>query len=426
MSTAIFNRIAKGAGANAFGQATTIVIQIISVPIYLSCWSSEYYGEWLMLSALPWILSITDGGVVAVSANLMTMQVASGKIEEAQKTFSTAISFCLFTVATLFLISSLLTWAIPIQTNEQSTRITLQFLIICSLLTITSGLHEALMRSEGNYPSAVFRINLIRLSEWGSGILALHISPRMEVVAMGMAMGRALALAIWHRECVQKSKFKWAGRKISINEVKHLIRDAASFAAIPAGNLIALQGTLLLAGSIYGSATAALFSIYRTLARSLVQLCTIFSRSAWPEISKMAGQGEWGKLRETYKTLSVSLGLASLFAGLFIYIFSENIISFWTRSSIGQDKKLLLATLTSAILTPAWQVGMVVLTATNNHRTFGPMYLLLAATSTFIFAFLSQIFGLQISNSAWALVSFDVLLIALARHQMQKIIFKIP
>ena len=52
--------IILGLGANAFGQALNIVIQLLSLQLYILYLDLPTYGTWIMLSALPSYLSMAD------------------------------------------------------------------------------------------------------------------------------------------------------------------------------------------------------------------------------------------------------------------------------------------------------------------------------------------------------------------------------
>ncbi|HBQ8586930.1 TPA: hypothetical protein L9B03_005523, partial [Klebsiella pneumoniae] len=70
------NRLIKGVGANAYGQAITVLIQLVSVPFFIQHWGISIYGEWLILSALPAYLSMSDFGLGAVAGNSMVIKMA--------------------------------------------------------------------------------------------------------------------------------------------------------------------------------------------------------------------------------------------------------------------------------------------------------------------------------------------------------------
>src|SRR5437867_12754550 len=74
----IVQRLLKGFGANLYGQAVVVVIQLAGVPILLHYWQAQLYGEWLILFAIPSYLSMTDLGFSQSAANDMTARVARG------------------------------------------------------------------------------------------------------------------------------------------------------------------------------------------------------------------------------------------------------------------------------------------------------------------------------------------------------------
>src|SRR3989442_257140 len=78
MHNNIVRRLLKGFGANLYGQAAVVVIQLAGVPILLNYWHPQLYGEWLILFAIPGYLSMTDLGFSQSAANDMTARVARG------------------------------------------------------------------------------------------------------------------------------------------------------------------------------------------------------------------------------------------------------------------------------------------------------------------------------------------------------------
>ena len=53
-------RIARGLAANIAGTVLTVIIQLVSVPVLLGAWGVDVYGEWLILSAVPLYLALSD------------------------------------------------------------------------------------------------------------------------------------------------------------------------------------------------------------------------------------------------------------------------------------------------------------------------------------------------------------------------------
>ena len=47
--TPIVKRVIAGVGANTYDQLANIVMQLVSLPIYLSHWDVRTYGTWLVI-----------------------------------------------------------------------------------------------------------------------------------------------------------------------------------------------------------------------------------------------------------------------------------------------------------------------------------------------------------------------------------------
>lgn len=72
-------RIVRGLAANIGGMGVTLVFQIVSVPVLLAAWGVPTYGEWLVLSAVPTYLALSDLSFSSVAGNSMVMLVAQGR-----------------------------------------------------------------------------------------------------------------------------------------------------------------------------------------------------------------------------------------------------------------------------------------------------------------------------------------------------------
>ena len=69
------------------------MIQVASLPLFLLHWDANRYGTWLMLSAVPTYLLMADVGMVATAGNRMTMEMARGRAEHANRIFHSATVF---------------------------------------------------------------------------------------------------------------------------------------------------------------------------------------------------------------------------------------------------------------------------------------------------------------------------------------------
>ncbi len=164
-----------GSGANAFGQAITIGIQLFSLPLFLHYWDAATYGAWLILSAIPSYLSMADVGMVTAAGNKMTIAIGQRDREQANRVFQSALLFMLIVcglIAVLVLPTAL--WMpLPGITATPDYRVALAFLSGGVLIALFSGLTEAIFKATGRYPLGTLLSNLVRLAEWGGAMLGL-------------------------------------------------------------------------------------------------------------------------------------------------------------------------------------------------------------------------------------------------------------
>ena len=76
MSAALRSRLTKGLGGEVYARLVTVLVQLAGVPIFLHAWGAPLYGEWLILAAIPWYLTMSDAGFARAGTNEMTMLVA--------------------------------------------------------------------------------------------------------------------------------------------------------------------------------------------------------------------------------------------------------------------------------------------------------------------------------------------------------------
>jgi len=111
----LYRRILAGVGSNAFGHIITIFIQLCSLPVFLHFWTLGQYGKWLMISAVPSYLSMADVGIVTSARNLMTMAMAAGDTNKANRVFQSALLFVICAVIFVSLTGYLLIFVFPIK-----------------------------------------------------------------------------------------------------------------------------------------------------------------------------------------------------------------------------------------------------------------------------------------------------------------------
>ncbi len=203
--------------ANLGGIGVTVVIQLVSVPVLLGAWGIGIYGEWLVLSAIPTYLALSDLSFSTVAGNSMVMLEAQGRHAEL-----VALGRRLWSIVTVLTIAALVAAiaiamffggafgrdsAIP----TPEARIILLALFLQVAVGIQWGVLDAWYRAGGRYPLSTVLRNIGRLLEFGGLMVAVLAggSPGIAAIAflLGSSAGFVLALLVL-RQVVPWSTFR--------------------------------------------------------------------------------------------------------------------------------------------------------------------------------------------------------------------------
>ena len=364
----MLRRLIFGFGANALGQAINIIIQIFSLPLFLTVWDASTYGTWLLLSAIPAYLVMADIGIVNVAGNKMTMAIGRGNVVEANAVFQSAQLFVTVVSIGLAIVltCAALTW--PAAGFTLDMRLALAALLCSVLVSLSGGLADAVFKATGRYAFGTSLDQLARLLEWGGLILGLFVFRSFAGVAFAGLSARAIAVAILITVAQRGDHGLVLGfRHADRGELTSMLRPAVSFMAFPLANALSFQGVTLVVGLVAGTSETTVFMAYRTLARVAVQLTSMFSLALWPEFSRSVGQVGMAGVHPLFRRSALlGAGIAALSSPL-LYVLSPWLLTIWTHGRIEFRPDLMALLLVYAAIGGFWHVPRVLLMSTNRH-----------------------------------------------------------
>lgn len=395
--TSIAKRLASGAGAFAYSQVVTVAIQLLSLPLFLRYWSTEQYGEWLMLSAIPIYLGMADFGIVAVAGNKMTMHVARQEYADANRIFQSALAFATLSaliVGGVCIAAVLITDTALLATSER--KLALCLLLIAMQVAMFCGAIDIVFRANHEFARGTYLINTARLAEIVFAVVAVAVAGSLLAAATGFLFGRVTFTAVMYADARRRfPDFRWGFADAERSEVREMLKPAVAFLAFPAGNAIAFQGITLIIGASLGPAAVTLYNTYRTLSRVLVQAASLIARPLWPEISAQFGLGNMSKIRTALAMGTGATFVLIITSGAALFYFAPAILEAWTHAKVPYDADLFILFLIAAGICGLWQVAMVVLGATNRHGQFALAYLALSGLVAAITYLYTPQFGIR-------------------------------
>jgi O-antigen/teichoic acid export membrane protein len=407
-------RLIAGFWATALGPFVTLLVQVLNVPLFLRYWGPHMYGEWLILSAIPMYLSISDMGFGSVAGNDMAMRVARGDREGAVETFqSTSALVLIISIFVGLIAGAILLWMDPHrmfgirEISSSDARIVLCILCIYSLGVLQASVLLSGFRSDGLYPLGAFSTNIVRLSEnvLAIGVVLFHCGPI--AVASAMAGTRVLGTVILYFTLYHKLAWLEPGlRKTTLARIKELTRPALAFMAFPIGNALSIQGVTILIGLTLGPLAVAVFTPMRTLSRLPYQVIDSLKNAVWPELSTSYGMRDFALARKIHRysckvafwfAFVAVLGLAA--GGPFVF-------RIWTGGRIHINLSCYFVLLLVVVASSLWNASSAVPVAANRHEWLALQYLVGTAGSLVLGYYLIFHFGL--TGVAIALLASDL------------------
>src|ERR1700754_135849 len=87
MDASTKRRLFFGFLSNWISKLAATIVQLVQVPVFLHFWSVPLYGEWMIVTAIPSYLNVSNFGFGNVAGNEMSMMTARGDREGALRVF---------------------------------------------------------------------------------------------------------------------------------------------------------------------------------------------------------------------------------------------------------------------------------------------------------------------------------------------------
>ena len=415
-ASAARGRIVRGLGVNVAGNALTILIQLVTVPVLLTAWGVDTYGAWLVLSAVPLYVGLSDLGFPAAAGNTMTMLEGRGDraaaIQLGRETWSLVLALTCSGVALAILVGSVVIGlagdgsAIP----ASEARVVLLALFANVVVSSQFGVLDAWYRAGARYPLGVLFRQLGRVLEFGALVAAvlLGAGPGTAAIAFlaGSVVGYGLSLLALRR-AVPWSRGPSVPRS---STARGLLAPGLAFLAFPLANTLSVQGFIIVIGGVLGAAAVVVFATTRTLTRVVIQVLTSINLAIWPELSRSMGRGDLDHSRRIQRrAVQLSLVMA-LSAAVVLLVFGPAIIRAWTGGLVDPPIGLLGVLVLVSVANCAWFTLVTPLIATNRHRRLAVVYLASSAAAVLLAIPLATWFGLV--GAAVALLVIDVAMTA--------------
>lgn len=374
------SRILRAFGADTLGQVLNVGVRLLLVPLFLSTWGAESYGEWLILTALAAWFGLGDLGGQLYFINRLTAEWAAGRVDVFQRVLSTGMLLFLVSSTVLFgCVLIAVNW-LPVASwlglktvNQDLARSILLLLALRFLASLPFGLFLGVYRAIGVQATSVMYGNLIVLIQFVASAFALWAGGGMLLLASLEVVPFLLVfvVVIWDlRRRLPNEVSLFALSKADKSVLLSAISPSLHFLGLQFSAAIMIQGGVLVVAKTLGPIEVAIFSSMRIVANVMSRFMSVLAHAAWPELTRLASRGQDKKLAKLFSfilNLTFFVGLCYL---ALITSIGELLYNLWLNQKLPYDFSVMYLLSCQVVMTVLWTWGGNLLMATNRHEEY--------------------------------------------------------
>jgi hypothetical protein len=372
---------------------TTILLQIVSVPLFLKIGGPELLGQWILLVSFFSVISLVDLGYFESISAAMTFHALSSNHNRAQSLLDAGFAMIVSLIGIGFFVSTIYIYAAE---QPLSYKIKLCFASLTFVFTLSQRLSLACFRSQNNFGMGLFLNYTVSIIYPIGVLLTAWVSHSIESILVAVGLIQLMSTFFIYKVTERQTglRVNWFGfDKIkTLAELKH---TAIGNVAMPAAIAIWNSGFIFFIAQTLGPSAAVVFNTTRVLFRIPVQLHSIINAS----LSIKIGQMEIAKnFNGASKLLYLGFFIAILLfaSGFLILFYGSEIYSLWTKSQLPLDKKLGLCFIFDSGAAILWFFIFSILNSRRKAMICGIGALSSAALSLALLYF-QKFMGLEVS-----------------------------
>jgi O-antigen/teichoic acid export membrane protein len=400
----VFKKILSGSKENLKDRICTLLIRFSEPIIFLSFFSIEGYGEWLILITFPYYLAISELGFGDVISNEINMLKERKKIMYCKYLFQNLIKFVIFISLIFFLVFFLIFYNFDIFNFKTIKSEDLyKILIILGIYTVISqinGIFIKFLSINNQYNLSVKISYYNKIAELIFISFALLVYKNLYEVSLSILITKIIFLIVTFI-CVEKY-IEWFDLKkirefkLSISKKflkKYTIRSLL-YSSMPIGQILKLQLTTLIIGITLGPAMLVISNIYLIMARMPIQIANIADGIIKIELAKLYIQKKTQIFKKYYITNVYSVFFIGTGYFILMSFFGEFFLKIWLNEKIPFYKEIFIFFLLYGLIYSTSISIVNPLFSTNNFKKISLIFLTNSILFVISLKFFSQSLGL--------------------------------
>lgn len=312
------------------GSFSLLIIQLISLPLFLTHLSTNQYAIWLTSFSIAQLALLLDFGSIASSQNLFSYLNSKGNRDE--------IDLILKQTTNLLLVSNsiflLVILALDQLAIESINVLLIAIFVLSNLMQSFFGLLEGMMRIDSKVAISLHLSNGLRGAEFIGTILAvINFSESLTVIAMFSFLFKFLFFTGMVFFIPRRFRFIKFGPFKSSQIVK-IIHQGFPFFLVKISDMININGVVIVLSGILTASNLVIFTTTRTFFRFGLQLTSLVSNSFAYEMSSSWVENNLIKMQTLIRKSLKSVLWLSLLIALIYQFAGEKLIAVWTHDNV--------------------------------------------------------------------------------------------
>jgi len=425
-------RVVSGSLASWLRIVVTIVSQVVAVPIYLSYWSVDTYGIWILIQSIMTFLTVFDVAHHHYLGNEF-LKFGPQKRKEIGETFCTGISVAfIVSIFTFIIISSLVLsgalgrWVGIEKLNTHAFEMSLLLMAGTWAITVTfTGIIGRALYPFGYFPLLAWSGAVFALLSTIASIAAVWFGADLIGASIVVCMVNILCHSILTLILLRiAKKEELLFRKIDLR-LGFLRFFSALVLGVQSGfEVLRHQGARFILLPLSGMASMIAFSTMRTGANLAQQGLGTITAPLMPELMNFLSIRDQVRMEISFSVIWLMLSVVLVPAVLILQYLSPELFSLWTNGKIVFDP-VLFAILSFGVLVSALAQPAIAVVSGNNLLkeqfrisfiavivTVGSMYVLVSfmgikgAAIALLLGELVALTGYVFSAKKWLILAF--------------------
>lgn len=329
--------------------------QILLVPILIRTWGADLYGQWLVVTAIPTFLAMSNLGLGTSAQIRIAIDTAAGRKQDVSTVMVTAIAMILIIAAIVsFLVLTLIPWLYEADFKKvhiTQVHLVLLFLILSLFVRMLAQPMSGLWTGSGMPSTAENATNICSFAELicsfvvpfgGGGPFELALFLLITNI-FWLVWFASKSLRLMCEQGISRSMPNWKmGRALTISGIGYQLGSL--------WQAILFQGSIVLANSILGPVGAATWGSLRVLTRFGNQALELVSQTLGPEFQLAVGNGDLQRQRRLCSLgFVISLVISTLTASCVIIV-APYLFPLWAGGGIKDVSLFVWAALAGALI----------------------------------------------------------------------------